>query len=1331
MVHSSRRLETCPATYGAQLAAFGNFGTIAPIGAGLQLAHPIGIQPAFLQPSGGYPSYAHLVSECTALRQQVRQRQGAMPAASVSGINLVASAAKSAREAALAERDAEVEALKAAVARLEGDRSDSLSDAAALASKLAQTEAALASATEHEARKHEEKRAQMRQSFESQLSQQLQAAADAEEKRVERTVNQRLHSAEEAHKKRLSEAQAALRRAEEGSALLRQEKTLALEASAIQIRSLTVQFGIAKAKLEKKSTGTAPAKSVRLSSRKRKPVTAFRDTAVRKLLAQRLTEVKAARQTVSELKEKVATLESQLPEQKLGRGQRQRSTAMEDTVTLIAPRTSGSADAPMTARTCEHLRRLVSETNGSFEGASTAISIVLDLFQRGGPRAEQLISATSIKNAYERLGFMDNEAEKVANEQSNEFWACGCDGGGEGKTMEMIASSHWNPQAAPIGSRTAKGGPELRPMSASDLFGDQSAANGQRTLRRAADRLGLKAEWLVANTSDGTEHVLQESEGFLQSMYQRVAGEPEDDSEGDSEDPARPSHAEKCCIHGKALEERAGLEAAMPGERMVGALRLLWEIIHSPEGGRKAQYRDAWVVQAGLPTDLFDSTLGSMPEPTSSKWEVMAAASVKLLPILQPISGHLLGQAAAPTYLEHFLDVNRLLFRGSTDEAKAQRVPHAHVEKVDVLSGIFHDLDIVAAIHLVVDVWEQSYHDFFTFCKSPARFGGWAAPHLRHMMAERAVADTIWYEEARADPQKHLPRLYKWMATPRVRAFTDSITSEKRARFVAMGTAFLEKAQEKHLKWNGSTWTRPHHLLGVLCSEERRQVFASHMLYHLGEGQWVMDWHSKTPGVTVQNEVDRRLMALLKQHTDSGVLGRTLDAWKLTGLAVINELKLLLSLPPRSTEVDPVLSPELTPTLYRQFQGMLFVGLAHNLTLESFVSRLKNLQRIHTNLHPLTVDHMFMYNARQTAARAVRCMPEMRSSKDGGARAAAKRKAEQQKPLSGSANRSKRQQFQLCSQLQECCTSYDEKRLHRRGAAGISRSLRETRQEYDSVRTNLAASKNAALRATCRVTGTGRKRKAPLTAAACVALIGDQPEPGAAVKKSRGIIYKDKRTIREGYKALSARARAQKAARQQQGRGAARRHGTGRQERVAACRAEQRSADAHQSLGSNERAAKQPRAAAVAASKAAGALAREEDEESDEESDEEREEASSDDDMESDDESAGQAERRLQGEVERLQEELRARAEAADRTPSLPVPCSLSPPPLPAAEQPVELPPSHAEPSAPMPERPGQQEGLALLSRHMPPSTAKPRPVQGGRSRGAAMAAAVARAAGH
>jgi len=34
-------------TYGAQLAAFGNFGTIAPIGAGLQLAHPIGIQPAF------------------------------------------------------------------------------------------------------------------------------------------------------------------------------------------------------------------------------------------------------------------------------------------------------------------------------------------------------------------------------------------------------------------------------------------------------------------------------------------------------------------------------------------------------------------------------------------------------------------------------------------------------------------------------------------------------------------------------------------------------------------------------------------------------------------------------------------------------------------------------------------------------------------------------------------------------------------------------------------------------------------------------------------------------------------------------------------------------------------------------------------------------------------------------------------------------------------------------------------------------------------------------------------------------------------------------------
>ena len=46
---------------------------------------------------------------------------------------------------------------------------------------------------------------------------------------------------------------------------------------------------------------------------------------------------------------------------------------------------------------------------------------------------------------------------------------------------------------------------------------------------------------------------------------------------------------------------------------------------------------------------------------------------------------------------------------------------------------------------MIVDVWEQSYGEFHHFAKSPSRYGSFEPPHLRHMMAERAVMDTLWY----------------------------------------------------------------------------------------------------------------------------------------------------------------------------------------------------------------------------------------------------------------------------------------------------------------------------------------------------------------------------------------------------------------------------------------------------------------------------------------------------------------------------------------------------------------------------------------------------------
>ena len=50
-------------------------------------------------------------------------------------------------------------------------------------------------------------------------------------------------------------------------------------------------------------------------------------------------------------------------------------------MTLIAPRISRSRDAPLTARSCEYLRRLCEEVGGSFKGVSAAIALVLNMLK--------------------------------------------------------------------------------------------------------------------------------------------------------------------------------------------------------------------------------------------------------------------------------------------------------------------------------------------------------------------------------------------------------------------------------------------------------------------------------------------------------------------------------------------------------------------------------------------------------------------------------------------------------------------------------------------------------------------------------------------------------------------------------------------------------------------------------------------------------------------------------------------------------------------------------------------------------------------------------------
>jgi len=129
------------------------------------------------------------------------------------------------------------------------------------------------------------------------------------------------------------------------------------------------------------------------------------------------------------------------------------------------------------------------------------------------------------------------------------------------------------------------------------------------------------------------------------------------------------------------------------------------------------------------------------------------------------------------------------------------------------------------------------------------------------------------------------------MKTTRIRAFLETMTGEKKERFIAMGKCFLKAAEEKHLKWNGSTWTKARHLLGVLCLEERRKWFAPELLSLLG--------HPVEPTIDTPtlDDIDLELRAKLRVvHADES-LGNELQQWGLTGPEFIAELRLLATAP--------------------------------------------------------------------------------------------------------------------------------------------------------------------------------------------------------------------------------------------------------------------------------------------------------------------------------------------------------------------------------------------------------------------------------------------------
>jgi hypothetical protein len=374
--------------------------------------------------------------------------------------------------------------------------------------------------------------------------------------------------------------------------------------------------------------------------------------------------------------------------------------------------------------------------------------------------------------------------------------------------------------------------------------------------------------------------------------------------------------------------------------------------------------------------------------------------------------------------LEKFCAALRKLHCGSVDSLKSTRVVHPHRDKLILVTGLISEFSIQAAMCILVDVWEGCYSKFYAFCKSPSRYGTFEQPHLRHMMAEQAATVTVFYTEAAAKPRKHLPRLYKLTDSSCRRAAAEQLSTERCNRFINAGAAFLEMASEKHEKWNGTTWTRARHLFGLLCLEERRAAFATELLELMGHGDALKALRGEAQPAAPGDAIGRLLHRKLRAFHANGSLSRELVRWGLCAAAVVQELLLLATAAPRKTEIDPVLNSTETPLLFTKFISMLFVGFAHNLLLESYVSRLAQLEKIHPGMHPLTLHKLFMYRALGARERALRLDPSMRSTRGGGCRALAVAKALACKPLKGSASRSKSQMALLCEQVEMRASKY-------------------------------------------------------------------------------------------------------------------------------------------------------------------------------------------------------------------------------------------------------------------------------------------------------------------
>ena len=186
----------------------------------------------------------------------------------------------------------------------------------------------------------------------------------------------------------------------------------------------------------------------------------------------------------------------------------------------------------------------------------------------------------------------------------------------------------------------------------------------------------------------------------------------------------------------------------------------------------------------------------------------------------------------------------------------------------------------------------------------------------------------------------------------------------------------MTAAQAAHVKWNGTTWTRPR--LGLLCLEERRIPFARALL------RWMAPISRLPDTAEPSDPVEREALARLQACIADGSMRAGIDLWKVDASDMVQELRLLATASAGDTaEKSPVLS-QLGHLISIRCPSPCSLW-ALPVTSQSAVSKLANLEKIHPGTDSQLLNQMFLYSSeRQEAARAARLQPSLRSDRGGG-----------------------------------------------------------------------------------------------------------------------------------------------------------------------------------------------------------------------------------------------------------------------------------------------------------------------------------------------------------